>query len=219
VAAFLVALSFVGLPATSAGAGVALNGAQALTFQMDRNEVQVAFQLRTDSGPLVGAFNRAVARSSSCAGCNTVAIAVQIDLVSGPTRRIDVTNRAEARTSNCLGCNTLASATQFVVAPGVDVHLTQQGADALGRAHARLDDLASSGASALELQPLIDSVLNDIQLVLQTEVVADQAPAAPTDAIISAAPGPQSAATPLLTVMRTGGTVVARRLTDLQLIG
>jgi hypothetical protein len=215
VATVLVALWLVGVPATSAEAGVAINEAPAFTSPVDRNEVRVAFDLRTDNGPFVVASNRAVARSMSCAGCNTVAIAVQIDLVSGPTRRINATNRAEARTTNCVACNVLASATQFIVAPGVGVHLTEPGATALGQAHARLDELASSGVSALELQPLIDSVLNDIQLVLQTEVVADQAPAVATDAVTSASP----AATPMAPVMRSGGTVAARRVTDLQLIG
>jgi hypothetical protein len=215
VAAILVALWLVGVPATSADAGVAINEAPAFTYALNRNEVRVAFDVRTDRGPYVVASNRAVARSMSCDGCNTVAIAVQIDLVSGPTRRLNATNSAEARTTNCIACNVLASATQFVVAPGVGVHLTEPGATALAQAHARLDELASSGMSAIELQPLVDSVLADIQAVLQTEVVADQAPAVAADAVTSASP----AATPMLPVMRSGGTVVARRLTDLQLIG
>jgi len=210
--ALLLALAIVFVPAASAGAGARLNNAQALTSQVNRNQVQVAFDVRTDSGPMVGAYNNAVARSMSCGGCNTVAIAVQIDLVSGPTTRIDATNHAEARTSNCIGCNTMASATQFVIAPGTDVHLTQQGVDALDQARARLVELASSGRPVLDLQPFVDSVLNDIQNVLQTEVVAD-GPAAAPDA------GAPSAPTPLLDVMRTGGTVVARKLTDLQSIG
>jgi hypothetical protein len=220
VALLLAVATVVAFPSATADAGVALNMASAQTLLGKRTDVKVAFQVRTDSGPIESATNAAVAHSSSCQGCNTVAISVQIDLVSGTVSRIDGRNSAEARTWNCIACNTLATAEQFVVAPGTTgVRLTDQGARDLQSVDGELEQVARSGLSALDLQSRIDALMNRVLVVLQTEVTAGQAATAGVAGATPFAAASAAAPVPVVPVQRRGGTVVAQGPTEARFIG
>ena len=219
-AALLAVVALIAIPASSAEAGVAINSTLAQTMMQHRTEARVGFQVRTDTGPVTSASNVAVARSSYCQNCNTVAISVQIDLVSGTVDRVNAQNRADVRTSNCIACNTLASAEQFIVAPGTSgARLTDQGARDLLGVRDQLDQLARAGLPALELQPRIDALMDQVMTVLQTEVTlglgltAGAAAAAPHAAARAASAGPH------VPVQRRGGTVVAQGPNDSRTIG
>lgn len=221
VALLLAVVALVVFPTGAADAGLAMNSATAQTLLTKHTDVRVAFQVRTDSGPIEFATNTAAARSSFCEGCYTVAIAVQIDLVSGTLNRIEGINRAEARTVSCIACNTLATAEQFVVAPGIaGVRLTDQGAWDLQAVQDELDQVARAGLPALELQPRIDALMERILFVLQTEVTADQAPAVTAAAAATPfAAGTAADPTLVAPVSRRGGTVVAQGPTEVRVIG
>lgn len=219
-AALLAAVALIAIPAGSAQAGVAINSTLAQTMMQHRAEARVAFQVRTDTGPVESATNVAVARSSFCQGCNTVAISVQIDLVSGTVDRVNAQNRADVRTSNCVACNALASAEQFIVAPGTpDVRLTDQGARDLQGVHDQLDRLAGAGLPAPELQPRIDALMDQVMTVLQTEVTLGLAPTAGVAVAAPFAAARTASAAPLVPVQRRGGTVVAQGPNDSRTIG
>ncbi|HZR13481.1 MAG TPA: hypothetical protein VFC33_09530 [Acidimicrobiia bacterium] len=217
----LLALGLVLVPFTSADALVAWNGAMAFTALYHQTDADVSFQVRTGRGPGVGVANTAFALSAYCQECHTVAIAVQIDLVSGTVVGVDARNRAEARNWNCVACDTLASAEQFVVAPGGEVVLTRQARRDLRMIEWQLRMLAHSGQTSQQMQPSIDALMNRIVQVLETELVvvtpaspsvsAPSAPAAPSSGApaIGAPPGAPASSTPAVTVQHTGGTVVA----------
>jgi hypothetical protein len=84
----------------------------------DRLRVRAAIQLNTIPGRVVTPLNEAFAESS-CVHCQTLAVALQIDLYSAE-RATDVEpqNFAVAINSNCTGCVTVARAIQY--AQGVD---------------------------------------------------------------------------------------------------
>ncbi len=219
-AALLAVVAMVAIPSASAQAGVAVNSTLAQTIMQRRTDVRVAFQVRTDTGPVESASNVAVARSAFCQNCNTVAISVQIDLVSGTVDRVNAENHAEARTSNCIACNTLANAEQFIVAPGTSgVRLTDQGARDLQVVHDQLDRLAHAGLPALDLQPRIDALMDQVMTVLRTEVTLGQAPTAGVEAAAPLAAASTAPTVPLVPVQRRGGTAVAQGPNDWRTIG
>jgi hypothetical protein len=84
----------------------------------DRLRVRAAIQLNTIPGHVVTPLNEAFAESS-CVHCQTLAVALQIDLYSAE-RATDVEpqNFAVAINSSCTGCITVARAIQYV--QGVD---------------------------------------------------------------------------------------------------
>ena len=76
-----------------------------------------AFEVRRVSSGVVDQTNAAVAYAN-CESCQTVAIAVQIVLVSGGADTITPTNVAIAINESCISCQTLALAYQFVFGTG-----------------------------------------------------------------------------------------------------
>lgn len=71
-------------------------------------------QINGFEGPSADATNEASAYSS-CVGCTTIAVALQLDLVSPRTSQIVAKNYAIAVNDHCTGCVTIAVAIQYVV--------------------------------------------------------------------------------------------------------
>jgi hypothetical protein len=84
----------------------------------ERLRVRAAIQLNTIPGQVVTPLNEAFAESS-CVHCQTLAVALQIDLYSAERANdVEPGNFAVAINSNCTGCVTVARAIQYV--QGVD---------------------------------------------------------------------------------------------------
>lgn len=84
----------------------------------ERLRVRAAIQLNTIPGHVVTPLNEAFAESS-CVHCQTLAVALQIDLYSAERANdVEPGNFAVAINSNCTGCVTVARAIQYV--QGVD---------------------------------------------------------------------------------------------------
>ncbi len=71
-------------------------------------------QLARLEGKTVHVTNLALA-FSSCVGCQTVAVALQLDLIDSDAYHIYANNHAIAGNSECVGCNTVAIALQYVL--------------------------------------------------------------------------------------------------------
>jgi hypothetical protein len=167
--------AFIAVPATSAEAGTRYNQALAYTNGRHRVDVAVSFRVSYDHGSIVTANNFAFARGSYCTGCRTVAIAVQIDLVSGPVTKVNANNVSVAKNVKCLNCETVADAHQFVVAPGTeDVGLTQQGDSQLRAIRRELIADAWSAAPGAQLQGQINALLARVESVLRTQLVSER---------------------------------------------
>lgn len=80
----------------------------------NRLRVRAAIQLNTIPGRVVNPVNEAYAEGS-CTNCQTLAVALQLDLYSAEKARdIEPQNYAIAINTRCTGCVTVARAMQFV---------------------------------------------------------------------------------------------------------
>lgn len=77
-------------------------------------------------GPQVAADNVAAAWSSTCVGCESSSVAVQVVLLGRRTTEATVANRALALNAACDGCTSSALAVQLVIAGGNRRELTAQ---------------------------------------------------------------------------------------------
>jgi hypothetical protein len=87
-----------------------------LVFNNQNGNVQIrgAVQLNRIPAPAVAPVNLAMA-TSSCVGCQTLAVALQIDLVGRNVQVFGPQNAAIATNGGCTGCITMAYALQAVV--------------------------------------------------------------------------------------------------------
>jgi hypothetical protein len=115
------------VPASATGGGGANN--MVIVHNPTGGDLQVrgSVQLNHVPGPTVGnvncaaalsgapaAFNPAVTRPM-CVGCQTVAVALQIDLISRSASQITPRNVANAQNIRCQQCATVAIAMQYVI--------------------------------------------------------------------------------------------------------
>src|SRR5919198_3308577 len=80
-------------------------------------------QLNRIPGPTVDSDNHAYARGS-CTDCQSLSVAMQIDLISPSASRVTPTNVATAVNIGCTRCDTVARALQYVITVDDPVHDT-----------------------------------------------------------------------------------------------
>lgn len=133
---------------------------------------RMAFQVRRATGDVVDTSNGAVA-FASCTDCQTVALAIQVLLISGyDSSTVAPENVAIAINQECVACETLASAYQFVLTAEGNVHFTPEGSKALAEIRQALLDLRAADLSVTEIQAKLDVLMEDLARVLSTELVA-----------------------------------------------
>ncbi len=171
--ALAVAVSFAGIRPDAARAGDD-NAAVAINTKDGASLFKLAFDIRRVAGDVVDSQNAAVAYSS-CDRCRTVAIAIQIVLVTGSPSVATPTNVAIAVNESCTLCETFASAYQFVLGTGGPVKFTQAGKHELHEIRKALKELRKSDLSLAELDAQLNAIVERIRNVLANELV----PAAP----------------------------------------
>jgi putative peptide zinc metalloprotease protein len=132
-----------------------------------------AFSVKRVAGDVVDNTNAAVA-FASCENCQTVAIAIQIVLVTGDPSVVTPTNLALAYNFECTLCETMASAYQFVLGGGdVPLRLTADGRRALAEIRKEFHDLRkeSEQLTLAEIDARVRALVDRIRVILQTELV------------------------------------------------
>ena len=131
-----------------------------------------AFSIKRAAGDVVDNGNAAVA-FASCESCQTVAIAIQVVLVTGDPSIVTPTNLALAFNVECTLCETLASAYQFVFSTGGPVHFTAEGNKALAEIRREFHDLRkeSENLSIEEIQARVAALVDRLRTVLANELV------------------------------------------------
>lgn len=133
---------------------------------------RLAFQVRRTSADVVDNSNGAVA-FASCTDCQTVALAIQVLLISGyDSSTVAPENVAIAINQECVACETLASAYQFILTSEGNVHFTAEGSKRLAEIRKALQELRKSDLSIEEIQAKLDALMDDLAAVLSTELVA-----------------------------------------------
>lgn len=133
---------------------------------------RLAFQVRRATGDVVDTGNGAVAYAS-CTDCQTVALAIQVLLISGyDSSTVAPENVAIAINQDCVACETLASAYQFVLTAEGNLHFTADGSKRLAELRQALLELRGSDLSVEEIQAKVDGLMDELASILSTELVA-----------------------------------------------
>jgi hypothetical protein len=130
----------------------------------------LSFQIARATGEDVAVSNVAVALSE-CTSCQTVAIALQIDLISPVPAVLTATNTAIAANQDCVLCSTLAFAFQYVVATPDPVTLTERGKREVRRIERRLAGLSRLEGDPEELTADVQALTTDLSQVLESQLV------------------------------------------------
>lgn len=146
------------------------NAAVAVNEEDGSSVFEVAFDIRRVSSGVVDQTNAAVAYAS-CESCQTVAIAIQIVLVSGTVDTVTPTNLAIALNEECTSCQTLALAYQFVFGTGDQIGFTGQGNRRLREISRELRGLSREDLTNDEIGARVLDLTDQIRDVLATEVV------------------------------------------------
>jgi hypothetical protein len=118
---------------------------------------------------VVDQTNAAVAYSN-CTECQTVAIAIQVLIVTAENPDVVTpTNLAIAVNENCDTCTTMALAYQFVVG-GAGLELTAKGRQELARIRHELLLLGKQGLPAAEIRDRTQALVDQLKQVLATEL-------------------------------------------------
>jgi hypothetical protein len=113
------------------------------------------------------------ASSSFCQGCETNAVAITVDVVSGPITAVVAPTNAVVNNSYCTACNTLAADYTFVVSPGVQAQITPAGLAALTQIAATLNAEVNSTEPSTVLAGQVVDALNQIQADLGNTSLVD----------------------------------------------
>ena len=146
------------------------NAAVAINTKDGSSVFRLAFSIRRVAGDVVDNTNAAVAYSN-CEGCKSVAIAVQIVLVTGNPSVVTPTNLALAVNYECTLCETFAAAYQFVIGGNGQLTFTPEGLRELNAIRHELGRLKKEDLSTAELKARVDELMNRLKSVLETQLV------------------------------------------------
>jgi putative peptide zinc metalloprotease protein len=150
---------------------------------------RISFKILRTSSDIVDNGNAAVA-FASCTGCETVAIAWQVVLVSSDPSVVTPQNLAIALNVECTDCATLASAYQWVLGTDGNVHLSPEGNQAVAEIRRALHELRRSDLSIVEIQAELDALAEELERILADELVAAGPPDAQVDQVTEGETGP-----------------------------
>jgi putative peptide zinc metalloprotease protein len=131
---------------------------------------QLAFDFQLVNAGRVEHMNIAQAYAS-CYACRTIAIAVQVVLITADLVYVVPVNFAEAINYECTGCETLAYAQQLVLSTGGDVRLTADARRRTAEIERALEALQHSDASIGEIHAEIDRLMAELTEVVLTGLV------------------------------------------------
>ena len=146
------------------------NFAIAINTRDDSLRFRRAFEVFFTSSDVIDNANAAVAYAS-CERCRTIAIAVQAVIVSGSPSQVVPENVGLAINDGCSFCETLASAYQFVVGGGEPLSLTPEGSHRINAIRYEIRVLGRSGLPLAEIQARLDVLMDELEVVLETELV------------------------------------------------
>ena len=166
----LVALVIaVGPAAARPDAARADNSAVAINTKDGSSIFKFAFAIKRVAGDVVDETNAAVAYAS-CTQCQTVAIAIEIVLVTGNPSVVTPTNLALAINDQCTLCVTVADAYQFVVSAPEGFSFSPHGMQEIRRIVKAIRELGKGDLTAAEIQARLEELVKELRAVLVDEL-------------------------------------------------
>lgn len=122
------------------------------------------------AGPVVTSENLALAQSSACTGCRTVAVAVQAVFVTRNANVVAPTNAAVAVNAGCFDCDTMAAAYQYVASTSGPVYLSAAGQQRVAELRAEIAAVAASDLAFQDLEAQLDLLVQQLWTTLDQEL-------------------------------------------------
>jgi putative peptide zinc metalloprotease protein len=173
-----VLLSF-SIAASPAFAAEGDNSAVAINTKDGSSVFRFAFDIHHTMNEVIDETNIAVAYAS-CEGCQTVAIAIQIVLVSSQPDSIVPENVAISINEECISCETMASAYQFVIGRGGPIKLDKEGRRQIKEVRKAFYDLAKEvekgELTIAQIEARVTPLIDQIKAVLRDHVVPADTP-------------------------------------------
>lgn len=119
-------------------------------------------KLNQINGPNVGPKNEAVA-FSSCTDCQTIAVALEINLVNPASHNVQPFNNAVALNYKCTDCRTFAFAYQYVIPVNDPSQVPPDVKALVSRMDDKINDLKNSNVTLDEALGQVVSVINSFQ--------------------------------------------------------
>lgn len=169
----LLVLALVVSPAAPALAAED-NAAIAINNEDGSSLFRFAFDIHRTMNSVIDETNIAISYAS-CEGCQTVAVAIQIVLVSSDPDSIVPENVAIAINEECTSCETMASAYQFVVGTGDNIKLDKEGRKQIKDIRKAFYDLAkdaeAGGLTNAEIEARLIPLVEQIKTVLDEHII------------------------------------------------
>jgi len=169
VATLTLALALGSQAPAVAGARGDDNTARAVNTTDGASVFKLALSIRRTAAVEVSPDNTAMA-IASCESCQTVAVALQVVLATGPAAAVEASNVAVAVNDHCQDCETLAVAFQFVVVTGGPVRFTSKGWREVMAVRRELKALRRSGLPPSELRSQVEALATRLQQAVTTEL-------------------------------------------------
>lgn len=175
VAILAVLLALLAVAPVHAQEGGDDNSATAVNREDGASVFDLAFSVRRVAGDTVDETNTAVAYAS-CETCQTVAIAIQVVLVTAEDPDVvSPENVAVAVNEECTTCATFAGAYQFVYGRGGPVRITAAGRQEIARIRKELRELGrrfERGELTIDdVEEAVTELTADLRRVLDEELV------------------------------------------------
>jgi len=166
IAAFIVALAPAAPAAAQDTSAVAINTKDGSSL------FRFAFQVKRVATDVVTTSNAAVA-VASCTDCQTVAVSLQIVLITSDPSVVTPENVAVALNVDCTLCQTMASAHQYVISTGGPVRFTDEGNRILAGVRQAFADLSRSaeGMTLDQIAAAIGEITTQVEYALANELV------------------------------------------------
>ncbi|MGH9126990.1 MAG: hypothetical protein ACRDZ8_20035 [Acidimicrobiales bacterium] len=167
VSAFVSVMAVLLLAASPAGADGGVSGAHSNIVQVSNSDpgvpvVRTASAVANNEGGNVTDTNLAFARSFSCTGCRTVAVAVQVVVVDGTPSNYQPQNAAIAVNDNCQSCQTLAYAHQYVIQTSDETNFGEiVGSSQLWNIQSQISQVANSGEDFVTMSSQLDQLSSE----------------------------------------------------------
>jgi hypothetical protein len=170
--ALIAVLGFAGLGlGLPASARADDNAAIAINTKDGASIFKFAFKIRKIGGDVVDETNAAVAYSS-CTSCQTVAIAIEIVLVTGNPSVVTPTNLAIAINDQCTLCVSVADAYQWVVSVPSGFRFSHDAMQEIKRIVKEIHELGKQGLSAAEIQARLEELVKQLAKVIADDINA-----------------------------------------------
>lgn len=157
------------------GGGGPRNLVKVQNFQDDQLRVEGRVQLGRIPGPVVAPVNAAEA-FSSCTGCQTLAVALQLDLITADSRVAMPRNMAFAVNYQCTDCRTIAVALQYVLTVDDPTQVPDEANQLMAQMRQELSHMhGEQGLTLPEAEARVIDVVNQFQgLVIYLDQQRDE---------------------------------------------